>query len=716
MGVRDVAGYGGVSGVGRAVLEIEGDPLGVWCCGAVSVRSGGSLKFCTMPAGTCTVQAHQAGRVKGAKHTWEGFAFYIQTSDKTALVTPFLKKSLLSSTEKIEVRGRVFSVEQWIQLFGILEDQTLTRLKLESQAFTLESGAGQVPANLVNVTSVADRVARAVDFQTPRKTAAIEPTVTIKSELTSLEELPAFDEKEVDSDVWSKLLGGNWNKLVGVVGTLEATVPVIHNQCIELFQGLSGMLEGVEDKANALGLVLGHRGPQMDAEGTVWDAIARSIALATNVEDVIGSVSSDLVTVDKTVRQIDDAFKSHVGAVLKVVSEIHGSHKRMQERIVKLESTVRADAVNATEIGLSAAFRETIPMAVAEELADLRVEFAELWDEIQETAAHLVSPSGGGQLVTTNEFHERLQKVEMRATGESYISDQRVYASYEDVLNWVQGSAGRAEIHLYWDIFSLLSKTRDDTFTTHEYLEGALMSERLKLNPLTSLVMSSLQIQMPGPFLPKRSGTVSGSSAAVPLPTVKTFDDWNMVQTGFNHQLQRSVTTEVGGLRRMMSSTISRQDFELSGLAIHLLTQAQIQWASMATWITDFYHRLVGEGGLTSKESWLIVGMSVQAIFSLIHRTTRAAGHDAIISSGDKAVKAAHFLWATMQTHRLFTEIQLVNWDAHHCVQAVLSMHVVRNRITPTAFDTLAGKIDTLTRLMDKLDGRISTLEKKKGN
>jgi hypothetical protein len=96
----------------------------------------------------------------------------------------------------------------------------------------------------------------------------------------------------------------------------------------------------------------------MDAEGTVWDAIARSIALATNVEDVIGSVSSDLVMVDKTVRQIDNAFKSHVGAVLKVVSEIHGSHKRMQERIVKLESTVRADAVNATEIGLSAAFRE----------------------------------------------------------------------------------------------------------------------------------------------------------------------------------------------------------------------------------------------------------------------------------------------------------------------------------------------------------------------
>jgi hypothetical protein len=303
----------------------------------------------------------------------------------------------------------------------------------------------------------------------------------------------------------------------------------------------------------------------------------------------------------------------------------------------------------------------------------------------------------------------------MRATGESYISDQKVYASYEDVLNWVQGAAGRAEIHLYWDVFSLLSKTRDDSFSTHDYLDGALMSERLKQNPLTSLVMSSMLIQMPGPFLHKRSATGTGSSAAVPLPTIKTFDDWNTVHTGFNHQLQRAVTTEVAGLRRMMGSTISRKDFELTALATHLLTQAQIQWASMATWITDFYHRLVGEGGLTAKESWLIVGTSVQAIFSLIHRT-RAAGHDAIVSSGDKSVKAAHFIWATMQTHRLLQEVHLQNWDAHHCVQAVLSMHVVRNRVTPAAFDSLGSKLESLTRMVDKLDSRLATLEKKKGN
>ena len=80
----------------------------------------------------------------------------------------------------------------------------------------------------------------------------------------------------------------------------------------------------------------------------------------------------------------------------------------------------------------------------------------------------------------------------------------------------------------------------------------------------------------------------------------------------------------------------------------------------------------------------------------------------------DKAVGAAHCLWTVMQTHRILNEIMSRNWDAHHCVQAVLSMHVIRNRVTPVAFDGLSTKLDVLTKIIDKLDGRISTLEKKK--
>jgi hypothetical protein len=226
---------------------------------------------------------------------------------------------LLSVSETNEIREKVFSVEQWIQLFGILEDQAVTRLKIETKAFSLEGGAGQVPKNLVDVSSVAARVARAVDFQTPRKLAAVDKTFPIKLELptrlTILEELPDDTEAAVGQDVWATLLGANWNKLVGVVGVMEATLPVVQSQCVNMFEGLSTMLEGVEDKANALGLVLGQRGPQMDAEGTVWDAIARSISLATNLGEVVNSLSADMVTIDKTTNQVVNSLKDHVGDV-----------------------------------------------------------------------------------------------------------------------------------------------------------------------------------------------------------------------------------------------------------------------------------------------------------------------------------------------------------------------------------------------------------------
>ena len=640
---------GGVSGSGRVVLEVDGDPRERWCCGTVSVRSGGSKKFCTLPVGTCTVQAHQSGRTKVASHEVKGSAFYIQASEKTALLVPYLDKSLLSAKELMEIRGQEFSAEQWIQLFGIIQAQAETRRALEDEAF-LEGGnvGGVVGENLVDVQSLAARVERAADFQTPRKPALPERTVTMKVELTRFDEVPGTG-TDVEAETLQDLIGSNWNKLVGVVGTLEAALPMVQTQLMDLYQGLSVMVEGVEDKANALGIALGQGGRLLDAEGTVWDAIAKSFALGSRVEDITRSVASDLVAVDKTVSQLDKSFQSHVGDVLKVVGQIHGGHKRLQDRVVELER-VQGEVVAPSSMsngGLLAVFTDNIPGAVADELSDLCADFDELRGLVQNTSStQLTHP--GMYVGDQSELHERLQKVEMRATGESFISDQRVFASYEDVLNWVQGSSGRSEIQVYWDVFSLLSKTRDATFLPADYLEGALMSERLQQNPLASLVMACLQIEMPAPFLTKKAAS-TGTGSGAPLPTIKTFDNWTAVQSGFNAQLNRAITTEVGGLRRMMGSSISKQDHKLSTLATHLLTNAQYQWQSMAGWITEFYHRLFGEGGLTSKESWLIVGNSVQAIFMLIHRT-RSAGHDSMFTD-DKSVKAAHLLWAVMQTH-----------------------------------------------------------------
>jgi hypothetical protein len=47
-------------------------------------------------------------------------------------------------------------------------------------------------------------------------------------------------------------VGSNWNKLVGVVVSLETSLPKVQNHWIDLFQGLSVVVKGVEDKANAL--------------------------------------------------------------------------------------------------------------------------------------------------------------------------------------------------------------------------------------------------------------------------------------------------------------------------------------------------------------------------------------------------------------------------------------------------------------------------------
>ena len=162
------------------------------------------------------------------------------------------------------------------------------------------------------------------------------------------------------------MMGKNWSKLVGVVGVLEAALPAVQAQVQGLIEDWALVLVGIEDKANALGLALGQRGSMLDTEGTVWDVLARSLTMGAGAQENIRSLSEDLVAVDKRVNQVDTAFQGHVGEVLKVVGQIHGSHKRLQDRIQGLE-TVSAGGSSANR--LSAAFADTIPGAVADELA-----------------------------------------------------------------------------------------------------------------------------------------------------------------------------------------------------------------------------------------------------------------------------------------------------------------------------------------------------------
>jgi hypothetical protein len=80
----------------------------------------------------------------------------------------------------------------------------------------------------------------------------------------------------------------------------------------------------------------------------------------------------------------------------------------------------------------------------------------------------------------------------------------------------------------------------------------------------------------------------------------------------------------------------------------------------------------------------------------------------------DRAIGDGNMLWAILQTHRLFDEMMALQWDGHPAVQSVLSMHVIRKRVTPEAFATLEGKNKALTSKVDGLESRLAKLESKK--
>ena len=168
----------------------------------------------------------------------------------------------------------------------------------------------------------------------------------------------------------------NWNtKMVGAVVALEAMIPTVQNQLVALFQGLSTVVKEVEDKANALGTVLGQRGFLLEAGVTLWDAVAQSVSIGTNAESLAKSVTKDVVTVDHLVNKLEKSFQDHVKEVVQVVGKIHGamaqattSHCDLSAKVSGLERT----GTNFTS-RLSAVFSEATGVQTEDLKAELSI-------------------------------------------------------------------------------------------------------------------------------------------------------------------------------------------------------------------------------------------------------------------------------------------------------------------------------------------------------
>ena len=357
-----------------------------------------------------------------------------------------------------------------------------TRQQVEDDLYL--TGVSATDKAQIDVKNLAAHVERAGDYQTPCKPGILTKSIKLEevklSQFDEVTEISGSLEDEELRDVMTTI-GSNWNKMVGTVLSLESTLPTVQKQLVELFGGLAVVVEGVEDKANAIGTVVGQRGELMEAGVTIWDAVEKGFSLGVTAENLARSVTENCVSVDQVVTELDKSFRAHVQEVVQVVGRIHGAlshtktgHRQMENRLATLEQRASSESLRppvtagGDQPSLLAVFADPTSSEL-DEIEDLRTEVANLRTMVR-SAMEVVRPREAGgypdPTLETHLFHERLQKVEMRATGDSYVTEHRVFASYEDVLNWIRGAKGREEIQLYWDVYSLLSKTRD---VTHIY-------------------------------------------------------------------------------------------------------------------------------------------------------------------------------------------------------------------------------------------------------
>jgi ferredoxin len=197
-------------------------------------------------------------------------------------------------------------------------------------------------------------------------------------------------------------------------------------------------------------------------------------------------------------------------------------------------------------------------------------------------------------------MHVRLTDLEMRNTGTSYCAGNVQFTTLNSVINWLRMKQSRQNVAMYWDLFSLVSKTRHDAYNTTDYAADVLMATRVNKSKAQLLIESCLSLEMPLPFLGTSNGT---SLAARALPTIKSFAVWSAANIGFGPQLTSKVYLEASALLRMLPQHAGT-DVELMSVATHLVTSAQLQWISLQGWMSDFYHRLGQGDGLSDSECW----------------------------------------------------------------------------------------------------------------
>ncbi len=365
---------------------------------------------------------------------------YIAVTSKAGLLMPRLGRNGLNVEEELDLTSRALTQIEWTALFeGLQKDKVILSA----------NGEGE---DALPLSALVDRVSKASDFKTPRKTLKVDFS-SVSSEYIRVGE--AFDEftnisaanldlPEFFQQETAKLLA-QWNDVVETVKEIDAKLPLRITALQTAHNELVGEVVGISDKIERVGLMLGAQGSLFGGDDVcIWEAIGITVdsASSANYNTLATELKlGELITTHNATTEEEKTLKTWMKTQFDKVAIglkcVFSGPTSLTAKIAALSASTSPSYPVNPFLSFEGKPNTGEAEALRPDVEDLTAKVNALLLR-EATAGHLTASDIGGDAL-----HKRIADLEKRATGFSYSTGDKTFTSVDDTLNWVRGKKER---------------------------------------------------------------------------------------------------------------------------------------------------------------------------------------------------------------------------------------------------------------------------------
>jgi hypothetical protein len=311
-----------------------------------------------------------------------------------------------------------------------------------------------------------------------------------------------------------------------------------------------------------------------------------------------------------------------------------------------------------------------------------------------------------------------INNVSARIDAAAYSVRGRWFRTLDDCISFSRLHIPEGQFQWFLDIVSFLQFTTDVIIDTDESQRGEIHEARVKRTQEQSTVIASFRTGVPPIF----GGPKSQRDATDPYSAIKTPEKWNGhdYQTGVYPRAVTSLADQTTKIEAGISRELCAHP-EASALATTLLAKSENCFAKLGAGTESFYKYLLTTtygrdpskviAKAAQEECWTVAKSMISVFFAELRRVR--VGAETAYTSVDPHVRVGHYLWHTLQAHRIMDQFQKSTFQAHPLVAPSIVMYLFEHRAPRAEVETLQTLVAAQTKTLAEQSKEMKFLKAK---